>query len=290
MAKIPPNACPDRRQQSKPGFLVVIIMNCNSVNRNAGHRAMQAFTRLDLIVLLVLITVLLAFIGLGRTGERGRVARCAGNLAALGDAMQSYVHEHNGALPTAGISLGKFQSSWDMQVFPYLGSGLDKASNQKLAETVPRFFACPSDKAPHRGKMRSYAMGGNDMAPKNWPPGQESATGVGLWWDWQTVTTLADDDALKKPDTLPTLALSTIPVPTDTVLLTELIDPNNSMAGTGQTRVIGAGQQRQVFKDGGAQFHYGKFNYLMADGHVEKLSPLQTGSFDGTAGIWSMKK
>ena len=254
------------------------------------HRPIQAFTRLDMLVLVVLITVLLAFIGLGRTGERGRVAGCAGNLAALGKAMQSYVHEHNGALPAAEINLGKFQSSWDMEIFPFLGSGLDQASNQKLAETVPRFFACPSDKAGHRGKTRSYAMGGNDMAPGNWPPGQESATGVGLWWDRQSVTTLADEDSLKKPEILPALALSTIPVPADTVLLTELIDLNNSMAGTGQTRVMGAGQQRQVFKDGGAKFHYGKFNYLMADGHVEKLSPLQTGSFDGTAGIWSMKK
>ena len=112
------------------------------------HRPIQAFTRLDMVVLVALITVLLAFIGLGKTGEHGRVAGCAGNLAALGKSMQSYVHEHGGALPAAGINLGKFQSSWDMLVFPYLGSGLDQASNQKLAdddgltkpETLPIFL------------------------------------------------------------------------------------------------------------------------------------------------------
>jgi len=264
--------------------------------RNAGSSCaaksgvQRAFTRLDLVVLIGLVVLLVSWIGLGRVGERGRMIRCAGNLAALGKAMHGYAKEHNGTLPAAGISLGQTQSSWDMQVYPYLNPGVDKSDNDRLAKTIPQFFVCPSDKAPHQGKPRSYAMGGNDMTPEHWPPGRDSATGVGLWWDRRTVLSLLDEDALKTPETLPAVRLSDVPFPADTVLLAEFIDPNNTMAGTRQASVLGTSQQRQFFKDGGAKFHRGQFNYLMVDGHVETLSPLQTGAFDGSAGIWSLKK
>jgi prepilin-type processing-associated H-X9-DG protein len=49
-------------------------------------------------------------------------------------------------------------------------------------------------------------------------------------------------------------------------------------------------QQQGFFQDNSTKFHGGRFNYLMIDGHVELLSPLQTGSFDGTSGIWSLKE
>lgn len=261
-----------------------------SVHGRDKSRATRAFTRLDLIVVMGLVVLLSAWFGMGRVGERGRMARCAGNLAALGRAMHGYANEHDGALTAANINLGNFQSSWDMQVFPYLKPGLAGANDARLAQIVPRFFACPSDKVSRRGPVRSYAMGGNDMAPENWPPGRDSETGVGLWWDKHTVLSLLDEEALKKPESLPALKLSSIPAPADTVLLTEFIDPNNTLGGIQLTAVFGTSQQRRIFKDGGAQFHHGRFNYVMADGHVESLSPLQTGAFDGTAGIWSLKK
>jgi prepilin-type processing-associated H-X9-DG protein len=81
-----------------------------------------------------------------------------------------------------------------------------------------------------------------------------------------------------------------VPAPADTLLVTELIDPNNNLGGIRQVTVLGASPQRRFFKDAGSNFHRGKFNYLMVDGHVESLSPLQTGSYDGSAGIWSLKK
>jgi prepilin-type processing-associated H-X9-DG protein len=177
-----------------------------------------------------------------------------------------------------------------MKLFSYLKPGLTKANSDELFEMAPRFFACPSDKAPHKKTLRSYAMGGNDMLPEHWPLGQDSATGVGLFWDKRTVLSLLGDAALKTPDALPALKIASVPVPADTVLLTEFIDPNNTMGSLREVAVSGLSQQQKFFKDDGACFHFGQFNYLMVDGHVESLSSLQTGAFDGSAGIWTLKK
>ena len=128
------------------------------------------------------------------------------------------------------------------------------------------------------------------MSPDNWPPGQESATGVGLVWNKQTALLLLDKDALLKPESLPTVKLSSVPVPADTLLLTELIAPDNVLGGNQRTTVFSPSQQQRFLKDSGAYFHHDRFNYLMVDGHVELLSPLQTGSIDGHRGIWTIKK
>jgi prepilin-type processing-associated H-X9-DG protein len=244
-----------------------------------------------LAVILVLVAVSVrAGISLSRSGESKRVAQCAANLSALGKAMHDYAHANNNALPAAGMDLGGVKSSWDTKLFEYLKPGLAKSDNDELLEVVPQFYVCPSDNTAHTGLPRSYAMGGNDMSPEQWPPGRNSATGVGLWWDKRTVLSLLDEDALENPDLLPAVRLLDVPAPGDTVLVTEFIGGDNLLRGNRMTSVLGTSQQRQNLRDGGARFHFGKFNYLMVDGHVEALSPLQTGSFDGTAGIWSLKK
>jgi len=250
----------------------------------------KGFTRLDLGVVIGIVALLALWFGCLRFGEQGRTTRCQENLMRLGKGMHGYANEHDRALPIAGINVGKVQSSWDMEIFLYVKSGLTKASDAQLAETVPQLFACPSDTIYHKSYKRSYAMAGNDMTPGNWPPGRASSTGVGLFWDKRTVLALLDEDALNNPKALPVIKLSSIPVPADTVLLADYVDGNNTMGSLQKTVVFGASQQRQAFKDGGAEFHRGKFDYLMADGHVELLSPLQTGALDGTAGIWSLKK
>ena len=248
----------------------------------------RAFTRIDLMAVIVVLLFVGGWLALAYTGENGRIAQCTRNLSTLGRAMQTYADQNQGALPAAGIDWGKNQISWDMKLRPYLSAG--KANSEQVFATLPRFFFCPSDPANHYATPRSYAMGGNDMSLDHWPPGSDSATGVGLWWDARTISPLLKDLTGQKVEQLPVVKLSDIPRPADTVLLTEFIDPNNNLGSLRQTTVIGPSQQRQFFKDGGVNFHHGKFNYLMVDGHVELLSRLQTGSWDGTGGIWIMKK
>ena len=128
------------------------------------------------------------------------------------------------------------------------------------------------------------------MQPEHWPPGPGSATGLGLEWNRETVLSLLDSDALQKPEKLPVVKLASVPAPADTLLLTELIEPANVLLGMAAPAVRGTASQARAFKDGGLQFHGGRFNYLMVDGHVELLSPLQTGGVDGSSGIWTLRK
>ena len=255
--------------------------------RRTGSRA---FSRIDLLAVIGVTLWLGVWWGWGHSGERGRVARCAANLSALGQAMQACANENGEALPAAGINLPKFQSSWDLKLFAYLEPGLAKVKSEQFFDRAPRFFCCPSDTVPRSGGARSYAMSANDMQPAHWPPGPDSATGLGLEWNRDTVLSLLDGAALQNPEKLPVVKLSSVPAPADTLLLTELVDPANVMLGISPATVRGTASQARAFKDGGRQFHGGRFNYLMVDGHVELLSPLQTGALDGSRGIWTLKQ
>ena len=247
----------------------------------------SAFSRVDLLAVLFMVALLGTWLVVGRMGEYGRTARCAANLAALGKAMQNYADENAESLPAAGIDLNKTQTCWDKKILPYLKAGKAGATSERFFESAPRFFVCPSDSAPHKQTPRSYAMNGNDMWPDDWPPGPDSATGVGLWWNQQTVSTLLPDQAPQKPEALPTVKLSVIPDPANTLLLTELISSTNLLGSLGQATVFESTQELPASKDKGVPFHHGKFNYLMVDGHVESLTVLQT---SGVGGIWTLKK
>jgi hypothetical protein len=250
----------------------------------------DGFSRVDLFAVIFLVVFLSFWFCLNHLGERGRIVRCAGNLAMLGKAMQNYANDHDDMLPPAEIWLQKASVSWDTKIFPYLEPGLLKTSNDKLFTKGERFFFCPSDPAPHNGVPRSYAMPANDMKPENWPPGPNSATGVGLWWDGNTTPLLLGKDAKGHPDSLPGVKLSVLPSPADTLMLTDFIDNQNVMGSINQTVVWGVVQQQSFFRGDASNFHFGKFNYLMDDGHVELLSPLQTGTPDRYGGIWTIKK
>ena len=154
-------------------------------------------------------------------------------------------------------------------------------------------FCCPSDSVK-RDYPRTYVMSAHDMKPENWPPGRDSATGVGIWWSKQAVRNQlgddADEEAATNRDVLPAVMLSDIPQPADTLLLTELVQRDNRLGGVSQVRIWTAEAQRAAFKGDSSRFHGGRFNYLMADGHVELLTPLQTGTTSGGAGIWSIRK
>lgn len=267
-----------------------MTLRFHSNKRADASRVEHAFTRVDLLTLIVLVLLLAAWAGLSFTGERGRINRCAGNLNDLGKAMYRYASDHNEGIPAASVSIDKVQSTWDLKVFQFLKPGLAPDDYEKLASTMPRFFSCPSDHLQRSGAPRSYAMSSNDMMLHNWPPGQNTVTGIGLGWERQTVLRLLNEEALMSPATLPELKLSALPDPAQTVLLTELIAPNNVMGGVQGATVSGSAAQTFSLPDGGRSFHKGRLNYVMADGHVETLSGLQTGAIDGKAGIWTIRK
>lgn len=245
---------------------------------------------MDLVTISALVLLLMLWLGWSRLGERGRTTRCSGNLKALGSAVENYAAEHKETLPPASISIEKYQTTWDLDIFSYLKPGLPQENDARLAKVVPRYFACPSDALRRSGIRRSYAMAGNDMKWQNWPAGGDVPTGTGLIWNEKTALRYQSKEVLKKPELLSGLPLSQVPSPADTVLLTELVSPENIMGKLPNATVSSSIEQRQSLMDGGRQFHGGKFNYLMVDGHVETLSILQTGAMDGGGGIWTIKK
>lgn len=265
-------------------------LQASSIKTSADSNRLseQAFTRLDLMVCVFAAFMLAGWFGSGHLGERGRIARCANNLAFLGQLTQEYANDHVGSLPPASIE--SKQLAWDMQIAPYLAPG-------QVKNGIDPFFLCPSDHLS-RPRPRSYAMSAHDMARENWPPGSDNDTGVGLVWNNDGIKRLLGEGAVTNAtaniDSLAMVKLSSIPAPADALLYTDFIHRDNNLKGVKRAVVPSPGEQLESFKGDGTQFHRGRFNYLMVDGHVELLSPLQTGSSGGYDagehhGIWTIK-
>jgi prepilin-type processing-associated H-X9-DG protein len=253
--------------------------------------AQSAFARVDLLATLAASLLLIGWLAFNHSGERGRIAHCDRNLQVLAGAMQSFANDHGSALPPAGIEAP--QITWDMQLAPYLKPGLavsnSAAAWQSLLKAVgPRFF-CPSDPVVRGDHPRSYAMSAHNMKPENWPPGPDDTTGLGLWWGETDAARILGHDT-QNLDELALVKLAWLPDPADTLLLTEYPERENRMQSKYDIRLAGADQQANVFVNRANSMHFHRFNYLMADGHVELLSPLQTRALDGSAGIWTIKK
>jgi prepilin-type processing-associated H-X9-DG protein len=245
----------------------------------------RAFTQVDLIASILVMTILAGWLGLNLTGERARIAQCRHNLRLLGQITLGYANDHGSSLPPASVQ--QPLSSWDVQIAPYLNPSQVKSG-------MDPFFLCPSDHLA-RPRPRSYAMNAHDMTPANWPPGPDNQTGVGLSWDRARIKQLLGDNvaeslAAQNADTLPMVKYSWLPDPANTIVLTELIDPDNLVKDGRKTTVSGPMEQMALFQNYSGNFHNGRFNYLMADGRVESLSPLQTGPLSDSSSLWSISK
>jgi prepilin-type processing-associated H-X9-DG protein len=211
--------------------------------------------------------------------------------------MQSYAKDNDNGIPAATILLSREVNTWRTDMAPYLKAGLEKPKSiyerRTFLNALEPSFACPSDPIRRSG-LCSYSMSAHDMSPDNWPPSSDNKTGMGLWWDKVTVSALLGADvaqaAPNRPELLPKLKLSVVSAPANTLLLTEFINRNNTMESTSFAWVGQVAQQQAAFRDDPSRFHFGKFNYLMADGHVELLTALQTGGIgDPPSGIWTIK-
>lgn len=254
-----------------------------------GHQSIEtgkaAFTRADLVCCIFVTCLLVGCFGFKHTGERARMVTCAHNLKLLGQLTQLYANDHNHGLPPATVDASRI--AWDMQIAPYL-------TPTQTKNGFDFYFQCPSDTLARR-RPRSYAMIEHNMKPENWPPGPENHTGVGLVWNNSRIKDLAGDkalDALKKDnfEPLSLVKMSWLPAPADTAVLTELVHRDNNLKGIAKATVLSTEEQRAPFEGNAHKFHDGKYNYLMADGHVELLSPLETASLDGSEGIWTIAK
>lgn len=248
-------------------------------------RSDTGLARLDLLAILFVVLILSTLIFLRFVGKGSRTAQCAQNLKVLSQLMHDYAAEHNDSLPPASIEEAGI--AWDMQIAPYL-------PERRRKRGFETFFCCPAD-AWERTRPRSYAMPLHDMSAGNWPPGEGNKTGVGLVWNTAQIkerlgSKSSEILSTKSWASLPLVRLSSITSPADTAILTELFDRENNLKSTQKATVTSPMEQLRVVAGRKNEFHASRFNHLMADGHVELLSVLQTGSLDGTDGIWSINK
>ena len=250
----------------------------------------QAFSRLDLLVIMVVVLLLGSCFVYANTGEKARIARCTNNLMVLGQTMRDYAGDHHDELPVAMPDLRRTRISWDTQLFPYLTPKMEPTTsdyaNRKHLLDIAHWFFCPSDQQQRTGLPRSYAMAEFEMSLNAWHSGRDSVSASGLFGNTNVLA--VNQEEKTKSDSALTWIDPRIQDPANTFLLTELPDIDNQLGQVEHSYLTLLDQVS--IPQGFSHFHGGRFNYLMADGHVELLTPFQIGLSDGLAGISSISQ
>ncbi len=278
---------------------------------NLDKRTKAGFGRTELIVTIVVVLVLgtvgLAFM---RGSKQVRVTdTCTANLKQLGVAMSMYTEANDRRLPYAFIHMSDVkQSTWDGLVGKYVQASLRTDANKPppAASVVGQLLSCPLDKVEplpfavkYGFKRKTYTMPWHSMDTKNWPPATTNTTGVGLWWASYGKGNTGLDPVTNrlKGIALPSIRTDLILEPAHTMLLTEMARSNNISGNSSGGRIRYTGEQLETNVIPAMEYHGGKFNYLMMDGHVEQLFPEETVGPAGKTGsgwnthfgIWSIR-
>jgi len=258
----------------------------------------SGFTRTDAITLVgvVLLVGALVWVGILVAGEKRRIWICAHHLKTLGRAFTDYAQDHNGALPPAVVDDGKNNTSWDKEIAVYLQSELAKPNSPEaikaLRAKIAPLFKCPSDREPRGGSLpRSYSMPMYDINRVGWPPDENSMGGLGLYLDAKTIKKARETDSSESANYMPAIKTSMVPDPAATALLVERITILNALWATKHACITSTKEQFDARTLRAKSFHGGKMNYLMLDGHVELLWPIQSGGHIGSGdqGLWTIR-
>jgi prepilin-type processing-associated H-X9-DG protein len=260
-------------------------------------RLNHGMTRMDVLGIAaagVLIFVVVA--GIWMASEKRRIWVCASHQKALGQAFAGYASDHNDELPPAVLETTNMSTSWDKEIAPYLTPKLPNQSSaeaqKKHQDKVTTIFKCPSDREPRGGAApRSYSMPIYDVNRVGWPPKADSLGGLGLYLDSKTLAKARGSDAAESSDYLPAIKTSMVAAPADTALLVERISILNALWATRFACIASDKEQFGAKTFSTIEFHGGKMNYLMMDGHVELLWPIQSGGHMGTGdqGLWTIR-
>ena len=115
------------------------------------------------------------------------------------------------------------------------------------------------------------------------------AGGVGLYLDAKRLEKVRKAMPGESADYLPAIKLAMVLTPADTALLVERISIQNALWATKFACIVSTKEQFDAKTFEAKDFHGGKLNYLMLDGHVELLAPAQSAGFTGgVGGLWTI--
>jgi prepilin-type processing-associated H-X9-DG protein len=262
-----------------------------------------------LLVVIAIIAVLASLLlpALSGAKQKGKNTFCLNNLKQIGVANHIYLDDSNDKIPYAGIRFvgGSAHWSWDDMLSSYLGTRIPPATMRGGTPTnyLIRTIQCPSDRVKMNTSSgyaklyrRSYSMPAYSMTAANWPPEPTRQCGVGLLWnnDMAPVALWNPDDPViagaVAPSHQESIRGAMIPEPSHTILMTERAHSNN-MAGTiWEATIANANSHLGDATVQSGNYHGGRFEYLMIDGHVEDLAPKQTTTNTAQQrGMWSIR-
>ncbi|MEJ5236735.1 MAG: H-X9-DG-CTERM domain-containing protein [Limisphaera sp.] len=245
------------------------------------------FTRTELatVVLLLMVVGGVVWAAVQGTGEPRRTWGCRARLKTLGEAFQTYAMEREHALPVGAVRLGTVESAWDREIAKGMNPTAGDAGLDKLAQ----WFRCPSDAEPRgEGQARSYSMPMYELRDEGWPPRRLSMGGVGLYLDPDRLRAARESDATLG-DSWPVMRVTMVPAPAETALLVERIAIRNVLGSPTFACILHPREQWAAKTLERPKFHGGKFNYLMVDGHVERMTERESGGHTGSGGVWTLR-
>ena len=174
-------------------------MIAGKTNKHLAWRAAKAFTLVEILVVIGIMTVLIAMLlpALNKALESVHTLQCALNMPQIGLAMQTYANDNRGRYPWACLhwdSTARRQAAnvfyagyggytvtqlkdrdltWDDMIESYLGVNASQTALMGQMPTPNPILICPSDDIPCNstivtaavpGARRSYAMNGTRTA------------------------------------------------------------------------------------------------------------------------------
>ena len=238
---------------------------------------LNGFTLIELLTVIAIIGILAAILipTVGKVRSTARTTKCLSNLRQIGTAAALYSNDNRNFLVPAGLDNAPGftgDGSWDRWLHPYLQQ---EKSNQ-VGETI---IYCPSDDRAvaniASGMARTYSMNRNN------PVGDAVYGGGGV----SNVYASGYGGNGKKR-----VKFNDVPDPSRTIYFTERPDGSNFKGNYSGSIIDTPDQQLSTTAPNQPNLHGGKFNYLMVDGSVKLLSPLETfgtGTSSAPKGYWT---